>query len=318
MRAAVLALAASAAASVACSTPAPPPKTCCEQPKIPPGVTPFVVVADESTGPSDGERVVMQVGLSQPAKRDQIYPILQTLYVYAMKRGPFEPIQFSATVYGTENAARSGGDQGVLARVARDQGELAPKCDNRVPYDFTEQSARAFAAFTGRPQEEDPKDTCHIGQKKVVARVDEKFTHRPAYKADPAGKALDLTFPFLDMGKDEYVKELKLSSAMRDWTEAVTSFFGKVDGLQVISFTGVLNDQPVMKITVSRPQFNSAISQLQETIASHANVTFAQLGMHRMNEKQAAKEQDAFQKKTYKGALALLPKNQVFVSPKLK
>src|SRR5262245_26766741 len=75
---------------VACSTEkAPPPKTCCDQPKIPPGVTPFVVVGEDVSGPSDGEKVIMKVGLSQAAKREQIYPVLHTLYRHVMKRGAF-------------------------------------------------------------------------------------------------------------------------------------------------------------------------------------------------------------------------------------
>jgi hypothetical protein len=73
-----------------------------------------------------------------------------------------------------------------------------------------------------------------------------------------------------------------------------------------------------VQITTSRREFESTVGSLQETIASHANVTFASLGMHRKDDKGAAKEQDEFQKKTYKSALAALPRNQVSVSPKLK
>ena len=95
----------------ACSTEkTEAPRACCEQPKIPPGVTPFVVVADEVSGPSDGQKVIMRVGVSQPLKRDQVYPVLHTLYRYAMTRTVFEPIQFVATLYASETAARAGGD----------------------------------------------------------------------------------------------------------------------------------------------------------------------------------------------------------------
>jgi hypothetical protein len=304
--------------SAGCPTKGPAVKPCCDQPQIPAGVTPFVVVADDVTGTSDSERVIMQVGLSQPAKRDQIYPVLRTLYIHAMKRGSFEPIHFVATVYTNESAARTGGDQGVVGRIAREQSDIAPRCENLVRYDFTEQTARAFAAATGRPDDDDPRDTCRLGEKKVVVRADDKFTHRPSYKIDAARHAMELTYPYLDMGKDEYLENLKLTSAMRDWNEEVNLFFGKVDELQELTFVGVSNDVPVVKITVTRAQFQTVLSGLQEAVASHANVTFANLGMHRKDDKGAAKEQDAFQSKTYKAALAKLPKDQVFVSPKLK
>src|SRR5688572_31780093 len=75
------------------------PRPCCDQAQIPAGVTPFKIVADDVTGPSDGQRVLLRVGLSQPAKRDAIYPVLHTLYRHAMKRNAFEPIHFVADVY---------------------------------------------------------------------------------------------------------------------------------------------------------------------------------------------------------------------------
>jgi hypothetical protein len=303
----------------ACSTQkAEVPKACCDQPKIPAGVTPFVVVGEDATGPSDGQKVIMRVGVSQPIKRDQVYPVLHTLYRHAMTRTAFEPIQFVANVYASEAAARSGGDSGVVGRIVREQGDLGPRCENKIKYDFAEQAERAFASSVGRGQEEDSNDSCRLTEKKVVARVDDKFTHKPSIKIDAARSAVELTYPYLEMGKDDYVADLKFTSALRDWNEQLQSFFGKVDGLKELTFIGVHGDQPVVKITVTREQFDRGLSNLQEEIASHSAVTFASLGMRTTNDKGAAKEQIAFHSKTYKAALSTLPKNQVFVSPKLK
>jgi hypothetical protein len=307
-----------ALASTGCPAEKAAPRPCCEQPKIPAGVTPFVVTGDDVTGPSDGEKVIMRAGLSRPARRDEIYPVMKTLYVHAMKRRPFEPLQFVATVYASEAAARTGGDQGALGRITREPADLAPRCEVMLRYDFAEQIGRAFAATTGRADDEDPRDTCRLAEKKVVARIDDKFTHRPSFQLDASRHALELTYPFLEMGKDEYIEKLRLTSAMRDWVEQVTVFFRKVDDLKEMTFIGVSNDGPVVKITVTRAQFESVLGGLQEQVASHANVTFASLGLHRKDDKGAAKEQDAFQNKTYRAALARLPREQVFVSPKLK
>ncbi len=106
------------------STPAP--QACCEQPQIPAGVAPFTVVVDEATGPSDGQKVILRVALGKPTKRDDIYPVLHTLYRHAMKRGPFEPIQFIADVYPSEAAAKAAGDTQLLARISRQQSQLRP------------------------------------------------------------------------------------------------------------------------------------------------------------------------------------------------
>jgi hypothetical protein len=306
-------------AALACSgSKTEAPKGCCDQVKIPAGVTPFVVVGDDVSGPSDGQKVIMRVGVSQPIKRDQVFPILHTLYRHAMTRSAFEPIQVVANVYASETAARAGGDGALLGRIVREQSDIGPKCEVKIPYDLGEQAARAFASTVGRGEEEDSNDTCHLTEKKVVARIDDKFTHKPSFKFDPARAAVEVTYPYLDLGRDEYVKDLKYSSALRDWIEHAQVFFGKVEGLKELTFVGVQNDQPVVKITTTRPQFESQLASLQEEIAAHSAVTFASLGLHKKDDKGAAKEQSTFQNKTYKTALAQLPKNQVFVSPKLK
>ena len=51
---------------------------------------------------------------------------------------------------------------------------------------------------------------------------------------------------------------------------------------------------------------------------SFAAITFAKLGLHKTDDKGALKEQEQQKTKTYKTALSFLPKDHVFVSPKLK
>jgi hypothetical protein len=294
------------------------PKPCCDQPDIPAGVARFKVLGDDVSGPTDGQRVLMRVGLLQPIKRDAIFPVLHTLYRYAMKRNPFEPIHFVADVYASEAAAQNGGESAVIASIKREQSQLAPRCDNRVAYDFTEQVDRAFAASLGQAQEENMDDTCKLNQPKKVERFDEKFAHKPTYKLDAARQVVEVTFPYLEMGKDEYAKELKLNSALTYWIEFVTSMFRKVPDLKEVTYVGLHDDAPALRITISRQQYDSSFSALQETIAAHAAITFQTLGMHRTTDKGAEKEQETFKAKTYKEALAVLPKGQVTIAKKLK
>jgi hypothetical protein len=310
----LLALTTCAACGTDKSAATPP---CCAQPEIPAGVAPFTIVSEDITGPSDGQKVILRAALTGPVKRDAIYPVLHTLYRHAMKRGPFEPIQFSAEVYPGETLARAGSDAQMVARISRNQSQLAPQCDNRVAYDITEQVARAFDASFGRVQEESLDDSCRLNQAKARPRVDEGFKHKAAYKFDPSARQVELTFPFLEMGKDEYVEKLKLSSALGDWIDVTTSMFRKVPDLTAVTFSGIHDDAEVLRITVSRQQFDSGFSNLQETIAAHAAVTFQTLGTGHASDKSAEKEQESFKLKTYKEALAELPKNQVTVSPKL-
>jgi hypothetical protein len=154
--------------------------------------------------------------------------------------------------------------------------------------------------------------------KKKVARFDDKFTHKPTMKIEEAQKAVEVTFPYLETGKDEYVENLSFNTAMTYWAEFVTTMFGKSPELQSVTYVGVLNDAPILKVTTTRQQFDSKLSTVQETIASYSAITFAKLGLHKIDDKGAKKDQEQYRTKTYKAALSFLPKEQVMVSPKLK
>jgi hypothetical protein len=301
-----------------CANDRPPPRPpSCQQVEIPPGVTPFKIVADEVTGPSDGEKVILRAALLQPAKREAIYPVLHTLYRHAMKRGPFEPIHVIADVYPAEAAAAAGSDAQVIARISREQSQPAPRCDNRVLYDFNEQVERAFAASLGRAPVENPDDTCRLDPPKAAARVDDDFKHRPGMQVDTSRQAVEVTYPYLEMGKDEYLESLKLTSALTYWIEFVTGLYRKVPDLKQVTYVGLHEDEPVLKIAVTREQFERDFSGLQESIAAHSAVTFQALGTGRSTDKAAEREQEAFKLKTYQAALSQLPKSQVSISPRL-
>ncbi len=318
--------AALALALIGCKTEdkAAAPKVCCEQPKPEPGVAPLSVVADDVVGGSDEQKVKLRVGLSEPIKRDAVYPMLHALYRHAMKRGPFEPIDFVAEVYANDGDARAASEPRLLAKISRSQSEPAPRCDNRVRYNFDEQLANSFAASLGHAVEEDMNDTCHLAAagkakgKAAAGRVDEAFTHKPAFKPDDARQAVAVTFPYLEMGKDEYVKTLRFNQAMTEWIEFVVGFIRRVDAVKEVSYTGLLNDAPVLQITITRQQYESTFASLQEDIAAHAAITVQTLGNKKTSDKAVEKDQETFKTKTYKAALATLPKSQVTVSPLLK
>lgn len=296
------------------------PKVCCEQPEIPANVPKFKVVADEVSGPGDGLKVILRAGLTQPAKRDQLYGPLKILYAYAMKRTPLEPIHVEALLFANESDAKDGNEARALAKVIREQKDSAPRCENKMKYDFAEQVDRAYIWSTQGEQvlAEDLNDTCHIAEKKKVTRYDEKFTHKTTYTFDPARASVAITYPFLEMGKDEYVANLRLNSVMATWSEFMTSMFSKVETLKEFVFNGVYKDETVVKISVTREQFDNILARLQEQISSHAAFTFQVIGMGKKSSEAAEKEQEKFKSTTYKAALDKLPKGQVTISPSLK
>jgi hypothetical protein len=295
---------------------AAPSKACCDQPRIPPGVPPFTVVVDEVTGPSDGQDVKLRVAFKQKTKHDDVYPAMHFLYRYAMTRNTFEPTNFVGEFYATEGGAQTGGNP--LAKVWRDRESKGPKCENGVVYEFPEEVQRAFDYSLNRAEPEDLADTCHLAEKKKVARVDDAFKHKPSFTVDPATSSATVTYPYLEAGKDEYVKALSFNDAMTYWAEFTTAMFSKSAALKQLTYVGVLDDQPVLRISVTRQQFDEHLSRVQETIASYAAITFAKLGLHKTDDKGAKKDQDQQRTKIYKAALSSLPKDAVTVSPKLK
>ena len=80
----------------------------------------------------------------------------------------------------------------------------------------------------------------------------------------------------------------------------------------------LMDDQPALKITVTRQEYDSKLTTVQETIASFAAITFAKIGMHKLSDKAAQKEQEAHKTKIYLSALSFLPKDHVFISPRLQ
>jgi len=295
---------------------AAPVKVCCDQPRIPPGVPAFTVVADEVTGPTDGQDVKMRVALKQKTKRDQVYPAMHFLYRYAMTRNTFEPTNFVGELYASEGAAQTGGNP--IAKVWRGREDKGAKCENAIPLDFPEQVDHAFQHSLNRDEPEDLADSCHLNEKKKVARVDDAFKHKPTLKIDEANHSAEVTFPYLETGKDEYVESLSFNSAMTYWAEFMTAMFSKAGDLKELTYIGLLNDEPVLKVTVTQQEFNEKLSRVQETVASYAAITFAKLGMHKLDDKGAKKDQEQQKTKTYMAALSFIPKERVSVSPKLK
>src|SRR5207244_5263486 len=108
-------------------------------------------------------------------------------------------------------------------------------------------------------------------------RFDDKFTHKPAFKVDPVKQAVEVSYPYLDTGKDEYVKAITFNNAMTYWAEFTSTMFNKAPDLKELTYNGLLNDEPIMKITVTRQEFDAKLSTVQETIASFAAITFAKL-----------------------------------------
>ncbi len=290
-------------------------KACCDQPKIPDGVAAFKIVADEVTGPSDGQVVNLKAVLAQPVERQDMYPVLHTLYGWAMTRTAFEPIEFRAEVFASQAEAASGKALAVIERPRTSQG---PLCDNAVPWTFRQAVTRAFEASLNRAPVENVQDSCRVEKPKPQERFDQGFSHQPKLEIDEQARSARVEYPFLADGKDEFGPAPTFNQAMTYWIEFATSMFRRAPDLKTFTFLGIHNQAPVVNIVLDRNAFETNFASLQEEVASHAAVTFQKLGMNATNDKAAAKEQETFKAKTFREALKLLPPSQVSVAKALK
>ena len=79
-----------------------------------------------------------------------------------------------------------------------------------------------------------------------IVRVDDNFKHKPTMTVDDASKSVEVTYPYLEAGKDEYVQSLSFNSAMTYWAEFLTAMFAKAPELQQVTYTGLIDDQPAV------------------------------------------------------------------------
>jgi hypothetical protein len=300
----------------ACPESKPQVKACCDQPQIPQNVSPFKIVADDIQGKSDGQIVKIKAVLYKPAERQDIYPVLHTLYGWSLTRAPFEPIDFRAEVYASQVAADAGKEP--LAYIERPRGKLGPECENSVPWTFKQSLERAFEASLNRAPVENTLDTCRIDKPKVVDRVDKDFSHQPKLEMDIDAHSAQVEYPFLAKGKDEFDASVSFNKVMTYWIEFTTSMFRRAPDLKTFKFVGVHKDAPVASIVVDRATFENSLASLQEEVASHSADTFQKLGMNATSDKAAEKEQDEFRSKTFHDGLKLLPAGQVSISKLLK
>ncbi len=259
----------------------------------------------------------LHVAFKQKTKRDDIYPALQFLYRYAMTRKTFEPTYFLGAFYTTEGEAQTGGNP--VAKIWREHGDKGPKCENNIKLEFNEEVEKALrvqleprrARGSGGHLPPDREEEDRALRRQVHAQADDEG------RRGEQGRRGDLSRTSRP-ARTNTSPTLCFNSAMTYWAEFTTTMFGKAPELKKVTYIGVLNDQPVLKITTTRQQFDAKLSTVQETIASYSAITFAKLGLHKTDDKGALKDQEQHKTKTYKAALSFLPKDQVMVSPKLK
>ncbi len=269
--------------------PPPPPPIAA----APAGTPAFTVVEDRVS--ADRDTVEVRVAVTSVPEREELDKLLQHLYRQMMTRAG-EPLQVAAFVFPSPEVAQKSPDKGWIASVTKKRGDFGPTFDNKVELSFGKQVAAVLNGDT------------FAGNKKPKTEIDE------------AAKALVLTLPFVEPGKDEWRASLNYVAAVTDFLDYADRLYEKVPALEKLTFVGMYKDGEVIRIKVgSRKEWDTVGARdVHERIGAQQGRAFAELSMGKMSDAAVAKEKAARAKKVYQEALKRLPAGAVTVSKKLQ
>ena len=268
----------------------PPPPPIAAAPAGTPG---FTVVEDKVS--ADRDTVEVRVAVTAVPEREELDKLLQHLYRQTMTRAG-EPLQVSALVYPSAEVAHKSPDKGWIASVTKKRGDFGPSFDNKVALSFSKQVAAVLSGDT------------FVGSKK------------PRTEIDDAQRAVVLTLPFVEPGKDEWRASVNYVAAVTDFLDYADRLYEKVPALEKLTFVGVHREGEVIRIKVgSRKEWDALSARdVHERIGAQQGRAFAELTMGKMSDAAVAKEKAARAKKVYQEALKRLPAGAVTASKKLQ
>jgi hypothetical protein len=247
--------------------------------------------------------VEYHVLIAETVKHDEVQKLLEYLYRHVMTRRDVEPASMGGFVYTTETAFATP-PRTPIAQVVRKSGEIGPTFENKVPLEFWQEVKEAL-----EPRGADGKPT---------ARRDEKWTLKLKVDRDDAQKTLTLTQPYTEQGEDKWAPTLSFNQAMQEFCDSARALFDNVPDLAGMTFVGVWNDKDVVKIALTRADYNTVkLSEIDERIGQHHGTAFLKLSTGKGTDQSVAKENAAVIAKEYRAMLTQL-KGKATVSPTLK
>ncbi len=259
----------------------------------------YKVLKDETAN----NAVDYHVLVADTTQHDDVQKLLEYLYRHVMTRGDVEPASMGGFVY-TSEAAYSTPPRTPIAQVVRKSGEIGPSFENKVPLEFWQEVKEAL-----EPRGPDGKPT---------ARRDEKWTLKLKVERDDAQKTLTLTQPYTEPGEDKWAASLSFNQAMQEFSDTTRALFGNVPDLNGLTFVGLWNDKEVVRIALSRGDYNAVnLNDIDERIGEHHGTAFLKLATGKGTDQSVAKENAAVIAKEYKAMFAKL-KGKATVSPTLK
>jgi quinol monooxygenase YgiN len=229
---------------------------------------------------------------TQP-KHDEADALLKFLYKHLMTRTEDHPAGVAAYVYSDEAQYKTP-PRSPIGSVVLKPGDVGPTFENKVPLEFWQQIDQA------------------------VSHTDKGWKLEKKIERNDPGKALTITQPYTEPGEDRWADKLSFNQAMVVFTDATKELFEKVPELRGMTFIGRWKDQDVVKISLTRPQYQAVnLADLEEQIGQLHGRAFLELSTGKGTDASVAKGNAQRMAGLYKKMLGQL-KGQTWVSPTLK
>jgi hypothetical protein len=251
----------------------------------------YKVLAD--TVNQQANTVDYHIIIAAGTKHDDVEGLLKYLYRHLMTRTETQPAGLAAFVYNDEAQYKTP-PRSPVASVVQKSGDIGPTFENKVPLEFWQQIDQAL-----------PHSDKGWKLEKKIDRDDKSF-------------GLTLTQPFTETGEDKWAEKLSFNQAMTEFTDETKELFEKVPELRTLNFVGTWKDQPVVKISLDRAQYQSLkLADLEESIGQLHGRAFLELSTGHGTDASVAKANAQRMAAVYKKMLGQL-KGHAWVSPTLK
>lgn len=195
-------------------------------------------------------------------------------------------------VYNDEG--RAGDPNGWVGQI-QIQGDEEPKIDIRIPY--------PIGKFVG----------------KAIAESPEYGTIRPKVESVDADAQVTVTYPFITLGEDAYMKKVDYGTAVHEFNSWALELFRKHKALKDLTFVGEHRGKELVRIRMTREQEAQInITKIEEDLAAFSGQFMAGQMYGQVSDAAVAAKVARERKRVYQIELGQLPPDQVVIDKSLK
>jgi len=257
------------------------------------------VLKDVSMNPPEGGNISVDAVVPADIDREEIDRLLRSFYMQAQGRKGFrkgKAERIDIRVYDSEFKARAEGEDWLGQVLQLTQG-AEPSFTNRQLPPLLKWAQKALGKqpeYTGKLQ--------------------------PRVLADPTVMSVEVTIPFVeDDGSGTYAKKLTYARATTTFASVVMKLFDEIPKLDRVTFVGKHNDDVVMKIWLTRQQYQElSLRKLEEELGAARGKFMKQLIGGKISERKVQAELGKERRKLYRAAFAKLPDKQVLLVDELR